>query len=272
MLARDLNDLCQRTLHVQLQGTLIGSRRHFDHARDMLEPVYGSRASKADLHVVLADVLERGNMVDPDQPPFANDRHPVAGVLDLGQDVRGQEDGPAISTRLGHHVVEFLLVERVQSAGGFVQDEQARFMHEGLHQPQLLFVAVRIFAEAFTGIPAQALHQAAQVDLVHAPAQVAQVLDDLGTAQAGIEGEFAGQVAHQLLDLCGLLPAVQPTDGGAAAVRVQQAHQGAHGGGFARPVGSQEAKDLAFLNVKGHVENAPAPAVAFAELVGLNDS
>ena len=61
-------------------------------------------------------------------------------------------------------------------------------MHEGLHQPQLLFVAVRIFAEAFAGIQAQALHQCAQVGLVDAAAQVAQVLDDLRAAQAGIEG------------------------------------------------------------------------------------
>src|SRR6266702_2929101 len=103
-------------------------------------------------------------------------------------------------------------------------------------------------------------------------AQVAQVFDDLRAAQARIKGEFAGQVAHQLLHLCGLFPAVQPADGGAATVRVQQTHQGAHGGGFARPIGSQEAEDFGFLNGEGYVENAPAPAIVFGELISLNDN
>ena len=89
---------------------------------------------------------------------------------------------------------------------------------------------------------------AAQVGLVHAAAQVAQVLDDLRATQAGIEGKFAGQVADQLLDLGGLLPAIQPADRGAAAVRAQQTHQDAHGRGFACTIGSQETEDLALLN------------------------
>ena len=130
---------------------------------------------------------------------------------------------------------------------------------------------MRIFTEAFAGIKAQALDQAADVGLVDAAAQVAQVLDDLRPAQAGIEGELARQVADQLLDLGGLCPAIQPADGGAPAIRVQQAHQRAHGGSLACAVGAEKAEDLAFLNVEGHLENAPAPAVAFSELMGLNN-
>ena len=76
------------------------------------------------------------------------------------------------------------------------------------------------------------------VGLVNAAAQVAQVFDDLRAAQARIEGELAGQVADQLLDLGGLRPAIQAADRGAATVCVQQTHQGTHGGGFARAVGA----------------------------------
>ncbi len=83
---------------------------------------------------------------------------------------------------------------------------------------------MRIFAEALAGVQAQALHQLAQVRLVHAAAQVAQVLDDLRTTHSGIESEFAGQVADQLLHFSGLCPAIQPSDGGAAIARAQQAH------------------------------------------------
>src|SRR6266852_4133144 len=120
VLASNVNDLCQRTLHVQLQGTLIASLSHSGHTRDMFEPVYRSWASKADLHLMLADVLERGNVIDPDQPPFADDGHAVAGVFYFRQNVRGKEDGPAPGAHLGHHGIEFLMIEWVKSAGGFV--------------------------------------------------------------------------------------------------------------------------------------------------------
>src|SRR6266568_5755941 len=175
-------------------------------------------------------------MVDFDQPSLADDCNAVAGLLYLRQNVRGEEDGASLGVNLGYHFIEFLLIEWVKSAAWFVQDEQARLVHEGLYQPQLLFVAVRVFAEPFAGIEAQALDQAAYVGLIDAAAQVAKVLDDLRTAQAGIEGELARQVAHLLLDFGGLDPAIQSTDGGAATVRAQQAHQRAHGGGFARAV------------------------------------
>ena len=84
----------------------------------------------------------------------------------------------------------------------------------------------------------QALYQRAQVVLVNAAAQMREILEDLRAAQAGIEGKFTGQVADQLLDLGGLIPAIQAADRGAATVCTQQTHQCAHGGGFARAVGA----------------------------------
>jgi hypothetical protein len=138
--------------------------------------------------------------------------------------VRRKENRSAISTHLGDHVIEFLLVERIQARCGFVQDEQARLMHESLYQPHLLFVAMRILAEPFAGIQPQAFNERTHRRLVHPPAQMAQVLDDLRTTQTWIEAEFAGQVTDQFFDLGGRFPAVQPTDGGTSAARVQQAH------------------------------------------------
>ncbi len=97
MLAREVNDLHQWTLDIQLEGVLIYSLRHAGHARDLFEPRYRGRTRKADLDIVLADLFERGNVVDFDQPPFANDRYTVARVLNLWQDVRGEEDRPSLS-------------------------------------------------------------------------------------------------------------------------------------------------------------------------------
>src|SRR5690242_8634401 len=100
---------------------------------------------------------------------------------------------------------------------------------------------------------------------------MAKVFDDLSAAQAGIEGEFSREVADELFDFGGLLPAIQTTDGGATTVGMEQAHEGTHGGGFARAVRAEEAEDFAFLDVEGDVDDATAFAVAFGEAVGLDD-
>src|ERR1700730_16418967 len=136
MLSCYSNYLCQFTLDVQLEGMLVRSLSHSGYTGNIFEPFHRGRTSKADLHTVLADIFERGNVIDLDQPPFADDGDAVAGLLYLRQNVGGEEDGASLSVDLGDHFIEFLLVEWVESAGWFVQDEQARFVHEDLHQPQ----------------------------------------------------------------------------------------------------------------------------------------
>src|SRR5579884_1790281 len=270
--ARDLDDLCQRPLNVELHAAPVDSSFRFDDARDMLKPLRGGRPGKADLHIVLVDILERGDVIDLDQPPFANDRHAVAGVFDFGQDVRGEKDSTSLCAHLGHNFIEFLLVERIQPAGWLVEDEDARLVHEGLNQPDLAFVAARILTKLACGVEIKPLNELLEVCLVDAAAQVAQVFENLTAAQARIKGELAGQIADQLLDFGRLRPAIQAANGGAAAVGAQQTHQRAHSGGFACAVESQEAENLALQNVEGYVNDAPVPAIAFCEPVGLNNS
>ena len=110
---------------------------------------------------------------------------------------------------LGDHVVELMLIQRVEAAGRLVEDQQARLVHEGLHQPDLLLVAARILAEAPAGVEFEAVDQGLQIGLVDAAAQVAEVCEDLRAGERGVEREFAGQVADEPLDLGGLRPAVQ---------------------------------------------------------------
>ena len=93
VLAGDVNDLPQVTLDAQLQGVLIRALSHVGYARDF-EPVEGGRASKGDLHIVLVNLFERRHMINLDQSSLTDDRHAVAGMLDLWQNVRGEEDRP----------------------------------------------------------------------------------------------------------------------------------------------------------------------------------
>ena len=48
---------------------------------------------------------------------------------------------PAV-LRLGHQLQELALDQGIQAAGGLIQDQQVRVMHKGLHQSQLLPVAL----------------------------------------------------------------------------------------------------------------------------------
>src|SRR4030067_233201 len=55
----------------------------------------------------------------------------------------GEERGAAVGARLADERVEFLLDQRVQALRRLVEDEQLGPVHEGLHEPDLLPVAVR---------------------------------------------------------------------------------------------------------------------------------
>ena len=84
---------------------------------------------------------------------------PVAGLLDLGQDVARQEDRPALRLRLADEVVERLLDERIESGRRLVEDEQLRPVLERDDEPDLLLVALRVLAELATRIDVEALDE-----------------------------------------------------------------------------------------------------------------
>ncbi len=55
------------------------------------------------------------------------------------------------------------------------------------------------------------------------------------------------------------------------ASALQQRHQRANRGGFARAVGAKEAKDLALFHLEGHVDNATLAAVALGQVFYFDD-
>ena len=96
---------------------------------------------------MVGEVAQGFDAVDLDEDAVADDRHAVAGLLDLGQDVRAQEHGAARVLGLADDAVELLLDERVQAGRGLVEQEQVRPVLEGDDQADLLFVALRVLAE-----------------------------------------------------------------------------------------------------------------------------
>ena len=52
-----------------------------------------------------------------------------------------------MAANLGDQGLELLLEERVEACRGFVEDQQLRFVHEGIHEPDLLSVARRVLLD-----------------------------------------------------------------------------------------------------------------------------
>ena len=167
------------------------------------------------------DVLELRDTADSNQATLPNDAHPSAGLLDLAHNVRGKENGATLVARLRHHRFEDLLVERIEAAGRLVEDQHARAVHEGLDQHHLALVSGRVLAELAAQVEVETLDELLEIGAVDPPAQVGEVLEDLTTGEARIQGWLAGDVADELLDLQRLLPAIEPGNRGLARVRTQ---------------------------------------------------
>ena len=127
----------------------------------------GQRAERLDRHgpgedqldLVVGEVAQRLGPIDARQLAAADDRHAVTRLLDLGQDVRGQEDGPALVLGLADDRVELLLDERVEAGCRLVEQQQVGPVLEGDDQPDLLLVALRVLAELARRVDLEALDQ-----------------------------------------------------------------------------------------------------------------
>ena len=84
--------------------------------------------------------MERRDLFDRDEQPFANDRDVITEVLDLVQHVRRQEHGAALGGDLTDELLELVLDERVEPRSRLVQDQELGLMHERLDERDLLSV------------------------------------------------------------------------------------------------------------------------------------
>ena len=112
--------------------------------------------------------------------------------------------------------------------------------------------------DAFAALPA--------VDALDAGAEVEVFVD----AHFFIEGAAFGHVADLGANGDRVPENIEPGDGGAAGGRGEIASQDAHGGGFARPVGAEEADDLAGRHVEADVADRGIVAIVFRQIADVN--
>src|ERR1700730_2354431 len=144
----------------------------------------GDGPGEFDFHLVDADLVQFAQFQGRDQPAVADDADPVADVLDLGKNVRREEDGRAGLARLPAEVVKLLLIEGIEAAGRFVEDQQPRTEHEPEHDGELLLVPARVLAEALPKVKTEPFTNPRDYRLINTAAKPRHVGDDLAAAKA----------------------------------------------------------------------------------------
>src|SRR5256885_16245130 len=240
---------------------------HVGHAFQPSKGLDLYRVGKRDRDLVALDVLELRDAADPDEPALADDADSRARLLDLVQDMRGEEHRAPLVPRLHDHAVELLLVQRIEAAGRLIEDEDARPVHESLDEDDFPLVARRVLAKLPAGVEVEPLDELLHVRLVDAAAEVGEIFEQLPTGEVGVERRLARHIADQPLDVERPIPAVETGDPSRARIGPQERHEDANGGRLARAVRAEKSEHLALSDLERDIDDAPLSAVAFVQLL-----
>ena len=181
--------------------------------------------------------------------------------------MRRKEHRRPARARLADQLVEDLLVQRIESPGGLVEDEQRRPMHEREDEQQLLLVAMRVLAVTPAEIEVEPLGEARHDRVRNSTPQAGDVRHDHGAAPAAELRRLAGDVADLALHRDGVALAVEPEDRRASARRMDHSHEEPDRRRLSRAVRSKETEHLAFVDGEIEVEDPAMSAVVFRERV-----
>ena len=132
----------QQLLPVPVLDLPVEHRGHLVGVRGVDEDPAGRRA-------------QRGQVVLQDQPPGVQDPDPGAQLLDLGQQVAGQEDGHPGLVQLDEELPQIANPARIQAVARLVQDQQPRAAQQRGGQPEALPHAQRVRLDRPAADPGQ---------------------------------------------------------------------------------------------------------------------
>ena len=161
--------------------------------------------------------------------------------------MRTHEDGLAACLFLQQELVEGALQKRVEAGGWLVQDQHLGVAHKGQHDADLLAHAFRIPFQRPLHFYIEARHQVIQQHGFEA-LQAREVVDDLLTGHLSGKAHIAGQIADTLVQFHFVALRIQSQYAKRAGRGANDIEHTANGGGFARAIWSQEAKDLTLLH------------------------
>src|SRR5690606_4589585 len=179
-----------------------------------------------------------------DGPAVADDAHPVTEGFDLGEDVAGQEHGPAVGRVLLDHLPKSGLHQRVETGGRLVEDEEVHVRGEGGHQRHLLTVPLRIGGSLLGGIQVETLDQIGPALLVEPPAQTTHEVYHLATGEIGPQVHVPRDVRQTAMQFGGVRPGIGSEETGLTGIGSYEPEEDPDRGGLAGPVGAEEPMNL----------------------------
>ena len=257
--------------------TCPGDARHVV-AEHLSQPLGVTAGLDSDHRVGADALLERGRGVQGQDAALVHDGDPLAELVGLFHVVGRQQDGLALTVQLAQQVPERETALRVEPGRRLIEEEHGRAVkdgprhHEplrhsagqGVHRRLGPFGQLELL-EQLIGGPAGHLRPHAEQ-----PAVKVQVLPD---GELPVQGVLLGDDPAQLLGQRRVRRDVHPGEERPSGGRHDPRGQHPRGGGLPRPVRSQQAEDLAGLDVKiqpvdrGEVRTR----VDLREVLGMDD-
>ena len=168
--------------------------------------------------MVEREVADGLDPVDLDEAALADDRDPVAGPVDLVDDVRGQEDRSGRRPRASRTSSKNVC----WTSGSRPDVGSSRMSRSGrcwsaTISPTFCLLPLRVLLEAPARVEVEALDELGDVRPVDAAAQVGEVGDRVGAGQPVVQVELARQVADPPVDRDRIGGRLDAEDLGAAA-------------------------------------------------------
>src|SRR5438105_6852302 len=237
---------------------------------DRADTIERRRPREHDLDAMRPHARELVKLPDGGEVPIADDAYAIADVLDLGQNVRRDEDRRAPAARVANKPVELLLMERVKPACRLVEDEQGGLWCEREEQRELLLVAVRVLAVLAAKIEIETPRDCLDLAVAHVAAEARDVRHDLGTSPAPELRQLARDVPDPPFQRHGVAIGVEPKDRGSPLRRMDETHQQLDRRRLPRPVRAEVTEDLTLVDGEVEIKDAVPRPVVLRESICLD--
>ena len=197
--------------------------------------------------------VEVGERALVDDPAPIDDRDARAQLLDLGEQMAGEENGHSFCGEALDQVAHVTDPAGVEPVGRLVQDQQPGLAQERDGEPEPLAHPLRVAADPVTGPLAQLdeLEQLLDPAATVAAVEGREQLEILAPAQIGIEVRRLDEPGHAVERFGQLVLRVAPEQTGRPGVRAHEPEQDAHRRRLSGAVGAEKAVDVPVPDDRG---------------------
>ena len=139
--------------HAQLRraAPLVGARAPSTSGTPASSSSARSGSSHSTISSARRAAREVGDRARRDDPPAVDDRRGVARLLDLVEQVRGEEHGAALADQRADHLAELEDPGRIEAVGRLVEDQQLGVGEQAARDAEALAHALRVARDLLVG-------------------------------------------------------------------------------------------------------------------------